>query len=318
MTDINGNITATYDYYPYGGSRIEEEVAGETNRRFTGHELDQETNLTYAGARYYEAAVGRFTQSDPLALYLVNAKELKSKFGQDLMEILSHPIALNAYAYANNNPIIYVDPNGEQGVNVFFFLPQKTQVAIGNWANRAYDSNSLAKYVMDHPVQTGIAAGLAAGAITAGVVVGTGGAITCGVICGGTAVTVAETTGATAVTQGDKIEKAAEQGTKLLNGPINITADRLGHVISEHTVGGANTAGKSIFNAGENIVNLIKQGTQQVIEKQAFGNNFQRVFDAGRNIGVDRVTGQQTSLMTIITNRAGTMITAFPGVPLQP
>ena len=30
MTDINGNITATYDYYPYGGTRIEEEVAGET------------------------------------------------------------------------------------------------------------------------------------------------------------------------------------------------------------------------------------------------------------------------------------------------
>ena len=30
MTDEAGNITATYDYYPYGGTRIEEEVAGET------------------------------------------------------------------------------------------------------------------------------------------------------------------------------------------------------------------------------------------------------------------------------------------------
>jgi len=37
MTDADGNITATYDYYPYGGTRIEEEVAGETNRRFTQH-----------------------------------------------------------------------------------------------------------------------------------------------------------------------------------------------------------------------------------------------------------------------------------------
>ena len=105
MTDINGNITATYDYYPYGGSRIEEEVAGETDRRFTGHELDEETDLTYAGARYYAAGVGRFIQVDPIAQNVASSKRLQ--------EVLVEPQRLNEYSYALNNPVKYVDPDGQ-------------------------------------------------------------------------------------------------------------------------------------------------------------------------------------------------------------
>ena len=107
MTDINGNITATYDYYPYGGSRIEEDFGEEqgTNRRFTGHELDQETNLTYAGARYYAAGVGRFTQVDPIAQNVASSKRLQ--------EVLVEPQRLNEYSYALNNPVKYVDPDGQ-------------------------------------------------------------------------------------------------------------------------------------------------------------------------------------------------------------
>ena len=68
-------------------------------------------------------------------------------------------------------------------------------------------------------------------------------------------------------------------------------------------------------NTNENIVNLIKQGTQQAVEKQNFGPNFQRIFDVGRNIGTDRATNLQTSIMTVITNKAGDLITSFPGTP---
>lgn len=45
------------------------------------------------------------------------------------------------------------------------------------------------------------------------------------------------------------------------------------------------------------------------------GGNFERVVDAGRTIGIDRATGQPTSIYTVITNSADQLVTAFPGLP---
>jgi hypothetical protein len=45
------------------------------------------------------------------------------------------------------------------------------------------------------------------------------------------------------------------------------------------------------------------------------GGNFERVVDAGRTIGVDRASGQPTSIYTIITNAADELVTMFPGRP---
>lgn len=108
---------------------------------------------------------------------------------------------------------------------------------------------------------------------------------------------------------------AAKSTVKLLNGPINLTQKGMAHILERHTVNNiAKFAGKSKFNAGEDIAGLITRATQQPMVPQANGN-FQRIFNAGRNIGVDRATGQATSTMTVITNRDGDLITAFPGLP---
>jgi hypothetical protein len=55
------------------------------------------------------------------------------------------------------------------------------------------------------------------------------------------------------------------------------------------------------------------EGVQAV--KQAVGRNFERVVDAGRAIGVDRATGQATSIYTVITNIRNELVTMFPGIP---
>ncbi len=73
-------------------------------------------------------------------------------------------------------------------------------------------------------------------------------------------------------------------------------------------------ASKSKFNQGEDVIALIKGGTQQPMVRQANGR-FARTFDAGRDIGVDRTTGLQTGWMTVITKADGTLVTAFPGLP---
>ncbi len=63
---------------------------------FTGKERDAETGLDYFGARYFSGAQGRWTSPDPL---MASAKASK-------------PQTWNRYAYALNNPLKFVDPDG--------------------------------------------------------------------------------------------------------------------------------------------------------------------------------------------------------------
>jgi RHS repeat-associated protein len=65
----------------------------------TGKERDNETGLDYFGARYYSGAQGRFLATDPIVL---TSKRLLD------------PQQLNAYAYVRNNPLRFIDPNGEE------------------------------------------------------------------------------------------------------------------------------------------------------------------------------------------------------------
>jgi len=65
---------------------------------FTGRRQDPGSGLVYMGARYYDAAVGRFISRDPT--------------GFDGATIHRH----NSYAYANNNPYEFVDPDGKDPV----------------------------------------------------------------------------------------------------------------------------------------------------------------------------------------------------------
>lgn len=106
-----------------------------------------------------------------------------------------------------------------------------------------------------------------------------------------------------------------EQGPIQLNPKIEITEKGLQHVTERHTVPGLpKWAGKSKFNVGEDVARLIQEGTQQPMVRQGNGN-FARTFDTGRIIGVDRTTGQPTSIMTIITRANNELVTAFPGRP---
>ncbi|MEW6621269.1 MAG: RHS repeat-associated core domain-containing protein, partial [bacterium] len=76
-------VVEQYFYYPFGGGGP---VGGPT---FTGKELD-DSGLFYFGARYYDPALGRFISPDPVDI-----------------------VGSNPYVYCYNNPLVYVDPNGE-------------------------------------------------------------------------------------------------------------------------------------------------------------------------------------------------------------
>lgn len=109
------------------------------------------------------------------------------------------------------------------------------------------------------------------------------------------------------------VKKKSEQ--LLLNEGIDITEERFLHVMQRHYPRAGSFLDKSKFfgNARE-IVDLIKRSAQ-VPKTLQRGGNYQRIIDAGYDIGIDAITGKPTSIFTIITNDAGKLITSFPGVP---
>jgi RHS repeat-associated protein len=84
------------EFHPYGTTAYEAARSQtETPRRYryTGKERDEETGLSYHGARYYAPWLGRWTSCDPT-------------------ELADGP---NVYAYVSGNPVMLHDVNGRAG-----------------------------------------------------------------------------------------------------------------------------------------------------------------------------------------------------------
>ena len=94
-TDEAGNLLWQEAYRPYG-SRLLKEDGGTNDTWFTGKQEDSGTGLSYFGARWYDPNIGRFMAIDPVGF---NAGNIHS---------------FNRYAYANNNPYKFVDPDGRE------------------------------------------------------------------------------------------------------------------------------------------------------------------------------------------------------------
>ena len=89
-TNQQAQVVWRKTYTPYGESTGKD---SDNRKGFTGH-VEDANGLVYAGARYYDPALGRFLSTDPVG------------FSE------SNLMSFNRYAYANNNPYKYVDPDG--------------------------------------------------------------------------------------------------------------------------------------------------------------------------------------------------------------
>ena len=103
-TDANGNVVWKENYRPFG-ERLNNPSAEAGNAiGFAGKPFDANTGLSYMGARYYDPGLGRFmgvdaAPADPGSVH-----------------------GINRYAYANNNPYKYVDPDGHSPIDVAFLV----------------------------------------------------------------------------------------------------------------------------------------------------------------------------------------------------
>ncbi|MBO4281932.1 MAG: RHS repeat-associated core domain-containing protein, partial [Bacteroidales bacterium] len=95
VTDQNQNITQGFLYAPFGEITTEYNANFYSNLlpkySFNAKELDEETGMYYYEARYYKPPV--FTSRDPM---------------------FEKYFWMTPYAYCANNPVKYVDPDGEE------------------------------------------------------------------------------------------------------------------------------------------------------------------------------------------------------------
>jgi RHS repeat-associated protein len=149
VTGPTGQPMARHDYEPFGGeisfgtSSPRDGIAGygapdtDVHPQFTGKERDAETGLDYFGARYFSAAQGRWTSPD-----LINLT-------WDRLENPSN--TLNKYVYAANNPLKFVDPDGQD--ITLFYQPSESSTNLGDYGHAflaAYDESTNQVEFLDY------------------------------------------------------------------------------------------------------------------------------------------------------------------------
>jgi len=90
LSDVNGNLTTSYTYGPFGVTTLTG-LSSTNPYQFTGRE-NAGNGLYYYRARYYNATLGRFISEDPAGFDGGN---------------------LNLYAYVFDNPVNFTDPSGK-------------------------------------------------------------------------------------------------------------------------------------------------------------------------------------------------------------
>ena len=92
ITNLDGEVVQHIEYVPFGEVFIEERNSiWNTPYLFNAKEFDEETGLYYYGARYYDPHLSLWMSTDALKEKVPN---------------------VSSYAYTENNPITYVDPDG--------------------------------------------------------------------------------------------------------------------------------------------------------------------------------------------------------------
>lgn len=124
VTDLQPDTSQAATYQLFGAT-------SDYSQQFTAKERDDESGLDYFGARYFSASLGRFTGPD---------RPFADQFSVD-------PQSWNLFTYTRNNPLRYVDQNGNYietawdianvGLGVASFVDNVRQ---GNYGSAALDA----------------------------------------------------------------------------------------------------------------------------------------------------------------------------------
>jgi RHS repeat-associated protein len=130
-TDASGTVISRTRYEPYGyvASGVQPTIG------FTGHVNDVDTGLTYMQQRYYDPVAGRFLSIDPV------------------VTDVNTGYSFNRYAYANNNPYSYIDPDGRAVESITVDRNNNVHIVVGMTYQGAITSEragALNAYITSH------------------------------------------------------------------------------------------------------------------------------------------------------------------------
>jgi RHS repeat-associated protein len=92
ITNIAGEVSQHTEYFAFGETFVEEHKGSNNSPyKFNGKELDNESDLYYYGARYYDPRISIWASVDPLAEKYPN---------------------ISPYVYCFDNPVRFIDPDG--------------------------------------------------------------------------------------------------------------------------------------------------------------------------------------------------------------
>ncbi|MBP4140409.1 hypothetical protein J3S90_01165 [Flavobacterium sp. P4023] len=235
ITTRNGSISQHVEYIAFGEILFEEHSSSFSSPYlFNGKELDRETNLSYYGARYLDMKTSLWLNVDPILLREEVYDNPESTNGG-----VYNSQNLAAYSFSYNNPITYVDPDGE--------CPNCATAAAG-----------------------AIIGGIIGGAIEAGTQLYKSGKVTNWKAVGGSALQGAIVGGAAGFTGGASLLTTAgvAGGANAVGGTLNRSiqgkSTTFGDLGSDFAIGAAFGAvgyglGKYIFKGGGSIITSGKQ-----------------------------------------------------------
>nr|WP_283163455.1 RHS repeat-associated core domain-containing protein [Sporolactobacillus mangiferae] len=106
IVNESGDKVGSYTYDAYGNILSEDgAIAKDNDVRYASYTYDSETKHYYLQARYYDPQNGNFLSMDPDS-------------GDD-----DNTLSQNGYTYAENNPMINVDPDGNFALAAILFIP---------------------------------------------------------------------------------------------------------------------------------------------------------------------------------------------------
>lgn len=97
LSTESGQVTDGYTYDVYG-NRVASSGTTENSYGYRGEQTDQNLDMQYLRARYYDTSTGRFISTDPFEGWQ------------------EQPISKHRYVYGNDNPVMYSDPSGETAI----------------------------------------------------------------------------------------------------------------------------------------------------------------------------------------------------------
>ena len=273
-TDDAGAVLWREQYQPYGKKLLKEPASRTSKVDYTGHLYDKDLGLVYAGARYYDPDLGRFMSMDPVGFQEGNVH------------------SFNKYAYANNNPYGYVDPNGESGISNFYLGKGDMQGILSGQLDQDFFEARAEAYVTAATIYGGPE--IVGAKIFSGVV------------------------NAIKNAKWLKRSSGAASGAKLLanySRTAKLSQKRLEHIVERHWhSSGAKGAGKFLKKVGlkdlRSMINeAVLKGGVRSNTKGRPGNIFE--YDFGSSIGKN-IGGKATSRLRVVVGKNGDVVTAFP------